>query len=82
MGLKKIGGGWTRTAKSNGEKFVSIDLDGRQLLMFKNKKKEGGSDKQPDYAIFETVDDEPAKDTTPAMPEYPQDDLQPDDIPF
>ncbi len=70
MALVKKGAGWARTSKSN-EKFISLDLDGRKLLLFKNKKKE--KDSQPDYLIMESNDEPTAaviKTETPdtAMP--------------
>jgi uncharacterized protein (DUF736 family) len=57
MALKKCGAAWSRVSK-NGKKFLSVDLDGRKLMIFKNERKE--KEAHPDYEIFETVDDEPS----------------------
>jgi len=57
MALNKVGGGWSRVSK-NGKKFISVDLQGRKLMIFKNERKE--KETHPDYEIFETVDDEPS----------------------
>lgn len=87
MAFEKIGAGWSRTAKTTGEKFISLDIEGRKLMLFKNKKKE--KDTQPDYVVIEAKDD-PAPPPTEAQirPEEPEDtavppdDVKPEDTPF
>lgn len=70
MALVKIGGGWSKKSKT-GEPFISLDIQGRKMLLYKNKNKE--KDTHPDYVVKEVQDDVPA--TTPV----PTEDI---DVPF
>lgn len=57
MALVKVGGGWSRKTKSTGEPFISLDVEGRKLFLYKNKHK--AKENQPDYVIKEAKDDVP-----------------------
>lgn len=92
--LNEIGALWKRTGKT-GEYFTgSIMLNGQayEIRAFKNDYKK--QDKHPDLKVFLALpDDQPApKPTEPTInnndrtatpaPEYPEEEIDPRDIPF
>ena len=68
MALRKVGALGLKDSKKGG-KFMSgiLELEGRggpkvRILVFKNEKKSG--DKDPDYTIHQSEDDEPTERAT------------------
>ena len=89
--LIELGALWRRTSKTSGETYLSgtIQIDGKaiELRIFPNKYKK--NDKQPDFRIMtEGAEDQPAPRSsepeiqTSTAPEYPEEQINPEDIPF
>lgn len=87
--LIELGALWKRTSKS-GEEYMTgtIQIDGKaiELRLFPNKYKK--NEKQPDYRIMtESGDEQPAHASEPEIQtgnavEYPEEEINPADIPF
>lgn len=94
--LSEIGALWKRTSQKTGEEYLSgtIQIDGKaiEIKAFTNKHKKAPN--HPDFRIMvEVADDQPApKPTEPTinhndrsasvLPDYPEEEINPDDIPF
>lgn len=94
--LTEIGALWKRTSKTNGEEYLSgsIQIDGKaiEIKVFTNKYKK--ADNHPDHRIMVDIpDDQPAPQPTEptinqndrsasVLPDYPEEPIDPHDIPF
>lgn len=93
--LIEIGALWKRTSKTNGEEYLSgtLQIEGKaiEIKVFTNKYKK--ADNHPDHRIMiEGGDDQPAPTPTEptishdrsasVLPDYPAEELDPNDIPF
>lgn len=92
--LKEVGALWSRTKGEKTYYTGNININGTviELRVFKNDYKK--SDKHPDLKVFITApDDQPAPQHEPTiditnprnqsvLPEYPDEPIDPSDIPF
>jgi len=93
--LKEIGALWKRKSGKTGEEYLSgtIQVDGKaiEIKVFPNKYKK--ADNHPDHRIMvESAEDQPAPKAEPTinhddrsesvLPEYPEEEINPEDIPF
>lgn len=94
--LSEIGALWKRTSKTTGEEYLSgtIQIGGKaiEVKVFKNKHKK--AENHPDHRIMvEVADDQPAPPpseptinhndrTASVLPDYPAEEIDPNDIPF
>ena len=93
--LNEIGALWKRKSKTTGEEYLSgtIQINGKaiEIRAFTNKYKK--ADNQPDFRIMvEVAEDQPAPPPAEpiinhdrnesVLPEYPEEQIDPSDIPF
>ena len=91
---KDIGALWVRESKA-GDTYFSGKIDGRRIVVFRNRYKEAG-DKQPDWRIFLEEERQPQPEAAAPVPAQPTrkaatepsrgwrdtDDTTSDEIPF
>lgn len=88
---QKVGAFWKRTGKTSGKEFYSgkIEVDGIEIdvVMFPNGYKK--ENKHPDLIVYRQEDQNyQQNDVNEAVndrnnyPDYPEDEIDPDDIPF
>ena len=82
--LTKIGGLWLKDGKKG--KFMSGSIDGKNVLIFKNNRKQPG-EKYPDYEVFISGEQQEQPKAPPRQaqrqPEPPEDlDIQEEGVPF
>jgi hypothetical protein len=59
---RELGAFWKRKGKESGKTYLSGSVDGKEVVVFPNRRKQEGS-KQPDYVVYEST---PKKDQAPA----------------
>ena len=51
---RELGAFWKRKGKESGKVYLSGNIDGKEVVVFPNRRKQEGS-KQPDYVVYEST---------------------------
>ena len=71
---RELGAFWKRKGKESGKTYLSGNVDGKEVVVFPNRRKQEGS-KQPDFHVYESTPmKKDEKDQAPAPEKKKQED--------